>query len=171
MELFRVILQLIKTHFSLKWIKVESSLLQAATCKVNLFVDCHDEGPLLSLDLILPLFLFHTPQFFIASGSGFWFVLQPKACVCIRQVPRNLCLRYQTCKVERSQIAKLDAKVSSTKLDASENCFNLQISYMKGEPPGTNQQVIPGRKACLGILPITDFALLWVARKHRHHFC
>lgn len=96
-------------------------------------------------------------MFFIASGSGFWFVLQPRACVCIRQVPQHLCLRYQTCKVERSQTTELDAKVSSTKLDASENCFNLQMSYMKGERPGTNQQAIPGRRACLGILPITTW--------------
>lgn len=117
-----------KRPFPLKRIKVESSLLQAALSKAKLFVDCRDEDQLVSLDLILPLFLFPTPQFFIASGSGFFFILQPRACVCIRQVPRHLCLRYQICKVERSQTTKLDAKVFSTKLDASENCFNLQFS-------------------------------------------
>lgn len=39
---------------------------------------------------------------------------------------------------------------------------SVYISYMKEEPPGTNQQVTPRRRTCLGIPLITDFALLWL---------
>lgn len=58
---------------SLKWIKVESNQLQAAIWKVNLFVDCHDEGQLLSLRPHLASFL--VPHTTISHSIWEWIFL------------------------------------------------------------------------------------------------